>query len=56
MSEKTGVNDVFKAANEGFFAKKNIDETVTGRSSSISDEDILDAGFPIVKESPGDIV
>jgi hypothetical protein len=56
MSEKTGVNDVFKAAYEGFFAKKTIEEIVTERSSSISDEEILDASFPIVKESPGDIV
>jgi hypothetical protein len=56
MIEKTGVNDVFKAAYEGFFAKKNIEEIVTERSCSISDEDILGAGFPIAKESPGDIV
>jgi len=46
MSKNAEDNDVFKAAYKGFFAKKSVEK--------LSATDILDAGFSMVEESPGD--
>ena len=53
MSEKIEVDDVFQAAYDGFFTKKST-EIITVKSKS--DQEILDAGFPIDEGYPGDIV